>query len=282
MEPREAYVPCAVLFATIRLIWALFQTHRGQLSLRLGRVALAYRLRSRAACNWRELMRHAALIMAICATALCSPAHADPARDMLVSAAFGTRDKKVALTRVGQAIAIADAGMKRDPRDGSSRLQHALGLSYRGKLTRSRSDVIAARRELEALVAADPRNPEAQMALGAWHLAAIIEFGPMLARTVVGARSSIGNQALDRALALGRDRASIPALVCLQRIQIDPSDISGARRLAEVAAKANTPTSFDRLMQRQALTLLMVLRDGNGKAAAATAKSLMPFGRITE
>lgn len=225
-------------------------------------------------------MRQAALVLGVCAALICSPAHADTARDLLVSAAFGTRDKGTALTRVGQAIASADAAIKRDPGDENARLQHALGLSYRGKLMRKRADVLAARRELEAVVAADPRNPEAQMALGAWHLAAIIEFGPMLARTVLGARSAAGNQALDRALTLGRDRASIPALASLQRIQLNPSDVAGARQLAEIAVKAGGPTSFDRLMQRQAAALLPVLRSGDGKAAAALAKLLMPFGRI--
>lgn len=225
-------------------------------------------------------MRHAALVLGVCAALVCSPAQADTARDLLVSAAFGTHDKGIALNRVGQAIAFTDAAIRRDPGDENARLQHALGLSYRGKLMRKRADVLAARRELEAVVAADPRNAEAQMALGAWHLAAIIEFGPMLARTVLGARSATGNQAWDRALALGRDRASIPALASLQRIQLDPSDVAGARQLAEAAVKAGGPTSFDRLMQRQAAALLPLLRAGNGKAAAAMAKLLMPFGRV--
>jgi hypothetical protein len=227
-------------------------------------------------------MRHAAIVLGLCAAAVCSPAQADPARDILVSAAFGTRDKAAALVRVRQAIATADAELKRDPRDENARLQRALGISYRGKLSRSRADVLAARREFEAIVAADPRNPEAQMALGAWHLAAIIEFGPMIARTVLGARTATGNQALDKALVLGRDRASIPALASLQRIQIDPGDVAGARRLAEVAVKAGASTSFDRLMQKQAAALLTVLRSGNGKAAAAAAKLLMPFGRVAD
>jgi hypothetical protein len=227
-------------------------------------------------------MRHAALVLGVLAAGVCSPARADTARDLLVSAAFGTRDKGTALTRVGQAIASADAAIKRDPSDENARLQRALGLSYRGKLMRSRADVLAARRGFEAVVATDPRNPEAQMALGAWHLAAIIEFGPMLGRTVLGARTAIGNQALDRALALGRDRAAIPALASLQRIQINPSDVAGSRQLAELAIKTAAPTSFDRLMQRQAATLLPLLRAGNGKTAAAAAKLLMPFGRIAD
>lgn len=208
-------------------------------------------------------------------------ANADTTRDILINAAFASRDKATALARVNQAVASADAAINRDPRDLNAKLQRALAISYRGKLSRSRADVVAARRDFEAIVAADPRNPEAQMALGAWHLAAIIEFGPMLARTVLGARAAAGNQAYERALAMDRDRASIPALASLQRIQVDPKDIAGSQRLAEQALRTGASTSFDRLMQRQAATLLTVLRKGNGKVAAATAKLLMPFGRIS-
>jgi len=226
-------------------------------------------------------MRNAVPVLGICAALVCSPVHADTSRDMLVSAAFGTRDKATALTRVRQSMAAADAALAKNPGDENARLQRALAIGYRGKLVRSRADVLAARREFEAIVAANPRNSEAQMALGAWHLAAIIEFGPLMARTVLGARAAAGNQALDRALALGRDRAGIPALASLQRIQINPSDVLAARRLAEVAIKADATTSFDRLMQKQVAILLPILREGNGKAAAAAAKLLMPFGRVT-
>lgn len=227
-------------------------------------------------------MRHVAVVLALGTAVVCTPAQADTARDILVNAAFASRDRATALARVGQAIGAADAALKRNPRDLDARLQHALAISYRGKLNRSRGDVVAARREIEAVVAANPRDPEAQMALGAWHFAAIIELGPMIARTVLGARRAAGDEALGHALALDRDRASIPALASLQRIQLNPSDIVGARQLAETAIRSGTSTSFDRLMQRQAATLLGILRAGNGKAAAAAAKLLMPFGRVTD
>ena len=225
-------------------------------------------------------MRYVPTALALFAALAPAPVYADAARDILISAAFTTRDKATALARVNQAVASADAAIRRDPRDTNAKLQHALAVSYRGKLSRSRADVVSARREIEAIVAADPSNPEAQMALGAWHLAAIIEFGPMLARTVLGARAAAGNQAYERALAMDKDRASIPALASLQRIQINPSDVAAARQLAEASQRTGASTSFDRLMQKQAATLLTVLRAGNGKVAAATAKLLMPFGRV--
>jgi len=212
--------------------------------------------------------------------AIISPAQAQHARDILMDAAYASPDKATAQARIGRAIAVADAALKRNPRDQEARLQRGLAISYRGKLTRTRADLLTARRDLEAVVAADPRNPEAQLALAGWHLGAVIELGPMMARTVLGARKATGVQALDRSLALGSDRACIAAMVSLFRIQLDPSDIAGARRLAEAATRADAGTSFDRLMQKQASALLVSLRKGNGKASAATAERLMPFGRF--
>jgi tetratricopeptide (TPR) repeat protein len=226
-------------------------------------------------------MRHGVLAAGLgAAMVICSPAQAQSARDILMDAAYASPDKASAQARIGRALAAAEAALKRDPRDHDAKLQRGLAISYRGKLTRNRGDLLAARRDLESVVAADPRNPEAQLALAGWHLGAVIELGPMMARTVLGARKATGTAALDRSLALGGDRASVAALASLFRIQLDPSDIAGARRLAEAATRASAGTAFDRLMQRQAATLLASLRKGNGKASAATAEKLMPFGRF--
>jgi hypothetical protein len=226
-------------------------------------------------------MRHGVIGAGLLATvAIISPAQAQNARDILMDAAYASPDKATAEARIGRAITAADAALKRNPRDHEARLQRALAISYRGKLTRTRADLITARRDFEAVVAAEPRNPEAQLALAGWHLGAVIELGPMMARTVLGARKATGVQALDRSLALGADRASIAAMASLFRIQLDHNDIAGARRLAEAATRAGAGTAFDRLMQKQAAALLVSLRKGNGKASAATAERLMPFGRF--
>jgi hypothetical protein len=225
-------------------------------------------------------MKCRALAFALTWAVAAAPLHAEDARDILTSAAFTPSPKATALARVNQALDLADAACKRDPRDQNARLQRALAISYRGKLNRSRSDLLAARADLERVVAADPRNPEAHMALGAWHLGMVIELGSLLARSMFGARTATGLAELDRALALGSDRASIPVLASMHRIQLDPSDVAGARRLAEMAVAARATTPFERIMQRQAVLFLPSLRPGNGKAAAAIAKSLLPFGRV--
>ena len=205
---------------------------------------------------------------------------ADTPRDLLVSAAFGTRDKSVALARIASALRGTEAALARNPADREAQLQRALALSYRGKLNRNRADLIAARKGFEALVASRPGDAESLLALAGWNLGAVIELGPMMARAGLGARKALGLKALDRAVALGDGRAMFPAFASFTRIQLDPADIEEARRLAELAVSAVAATQVDRIMQRQAAAILPLLRAGNGKAAAKSATLMLPFGRI--
>jgi hypothetical protein len=155
-----------------------------------------------------------------------------------------------------------------------------LAFSYRGKLKRSRPDLLMARKEFEALVASDPGDPEAQMALGGWHLGAIIELGPLVARTALGARKAPGLQALSRAVHLGGGRALFPAFAALTQIELNPSDVDTAKRFAETAVRARVASPIDRIMQRQAQKLLQNLNAESGRTAAKAAKLLLPFGQV--
>jgi hypothetical protein len=201
-------------------------------------------------------------------------------RDFLVSAAFATRDKGTALARINAAVSAADALLARNPGDYEARLQRAVAISYRGKLTRNRGDLVAARQAFERLVVAQPRDAEAQMALAGWNLGAVIELGPFMARTALGARSATGLQALDRSVALGGGRPLFPAFASLTLIQLDPKQVDRSRRLAEAAVQDKAASPIDRIMQRQAAALIPLLREGNGKAAAKAATRLLPFGEL--
>ena len=214
------------------------------------------------------------------AIAVASPAAAQSARDILIDAAYSVQDKATALARIDRALKSAEAAMRAEPRNFHHRLNRAMAISYRSKLAKSRSDAMTSRREFEALVAAHPNDPEAQMALAGWHLGAVIELGPLMARTALGARKSTGLQALNRAVALGGDRAMFPAFAALHQIQLDSANLTEAKRLSEAAVRGRAPSGLDRLMQRQAAALLRALNAGNGAAAARTAKALMPFGRV--
>lgn len=227
-------------------------------------------------------MRSSPIIAAVMVACLAGPASAQSARDLLVGAAFTVRDRPTALARVDAALASANAALARNGGDREAQLQRALALGYRGKLRRNRGEVQFARKQFEALVAANPRDAEAQMALGGFHLGAIIELGSLVARTALGARKERGLQAMDAALASGGGRAAFPAFASLNRIQLNPADIAGARALAEAAVAGRVVRSEDRVMQRAAAQLLPLLRAGNGKAAAALADRLMPFGRLAK
>ena len=66
------------------------------------------------------------------------------------------------------------------------------------------------------------------------------------------------------------------------RIRADHNDVAGALALAERAANAPAPAPLDQLMKRNAAAILPALRAGNGKAAAAQARKLLPFGKLPE
>jgi len=225
-------------------------------------------------------MNYRALLVAPIVVAFASPASAESARDILIGSAFTVTDKAAALASIDRAIKAADAAIARDPADQDAKLQRALAISYRGKLKRNRSDVVASRKAFEAVAAADPRNAEAQLAVGCWHLGSVIELGGLVAGTMLGAKKAAGFKALDRAVALGGNRPFIPAVAAMHRIQIDPSDVAATTRLAEAAVKGSATTQADRVMQKYAAALLVPLRKGNGAAAAKLAKLLLPFGRV--
>ena len=225
-------------------------------------------------------MRFLLLMLAAAAAVMSCPAAAESPRELLVSAAFNARSKPAALVRIEAALKAADAAIARNAGDREARLQRAIALSYRGKLKRNRGDILAARSAFEALVASNPRDAEAQIALAGWHLGAIIELGPLVARTALGARKNMGLQALERAVMLGGGRALFPAYASLTRIQLNPGDVASARKLAEAALKGRVAVPVDGVMQRQVAALLPALRPDNGKSAASAAKKLLPFGQL--
>lgn len=212
---------------------------------------------------------------------VAAPAQADTPREMLTQASFQDRDKAAALRRVVQAHGAATAALARNPHDREAALMQATALGYRAKLTGSRADAVAARRAMEKLVATHPRDPERQLALGAWHMGAVHRLGRIVGRAVLGASKPIGLSALDRAVALGGDRALFPGISGLLRLEQDPKD-PGARALVEAAARGSTPTALDRHLQAAARAVLAPLRAGDAAAVRRTAARHLPLGWVEE
>lgn len=210
--------------------------------------------------------------------ALASPAAAATPRDTLTKAAFETADKQTALALISRALAEADAILAAFPNDREARMQRGVAIGDRAHLTRSPGDAKAARHIFESLLAANPRDPEAHLAMATWHLDTV-DAG-FLASTLLGARKDVGLAELDKAVALSGGRPFFTGFAALLRIRLDPHDVATARTLAEEAAAAPAPTPLDRIAKRQAQMLLVPLRSGDGRAAALLARKLLPFGRL--
>jgi len=229
--------------------------------------------------------RYRRAVLIAVATVTCvlgsAPVAAQSAREILTQASFSDSDEASALRRVTTAYAVAGSALTRKPDDREAQLMRATALGYRAKLTGNRADAIAARRQFEAMVAQNPRDAEAQLALGAWHVGAVKKLGSIVGRAAVGAQRSVGLASLDRAVALGGDRALFTGLSALLRLELDPRDPRG-RALAETAARGGVTTPIDRILQRAATMILTPLRTGDTQATRKLASQLLPFGRFDD
>ena len=216
---------------------------------------------------------------AIVACLATSPVAAATPREALVKAAFATNDKASALAQIDAVARDTAAVLQKQPTNHEALLIHAMATGYQAKLTRNRTAALAAKAMFEALAARDPRDAEAQAAIGSWHVDAVTKLGGFLARTALGASKATGLAALDRAVALGGNRALFPGIAALLRLQLDAADARGAA-LAEAATHGATPTSLDVQIQRSAALVLKRLREGQGSSIPALAKQLMPLGRF--
>ena len=91
-----------------------------------------------------------AVAVATCAAAAPAADAATP-RELLTQASFGTADKQAALVRIEAAHASATAALKREPNDREAAMMQATAIGYRAKLTGSRAEALAARKQFEAL-----------------------------------------------------------------------------------------------------------------------------------
>jgi hypothetical protein len=209
----------------------------------------------------------ACVALALCAAVSATPAAAQTAREILTRASFGGQPSDVALKQVNAAQVVATNTLRNSPGDSEAQLMAATAVGYRAKLTGSRSEAVTARKLFERLVGTNPRNAEAQLALGAWHIGAVYRLGGFMARAALGGGKAPGLAALDRAVALGGNRAFYPGMAALLRLELDPGDARG-RALAESAAK----------VQRAVAAVLVPLRAGDTQRVKALAAQHLPFG----
>ena len=212
------------------------------------------------------------------ALAIASPATAATPREIMTQASFMTSDKATALGLINQALAASEAILAHDPQDKEAQMQRGVAIGDRGHLLRSPGDAKTARRIFETFLAANPRDPEAHLAIATWHLDTV-DAG-FFAATLLGGKKDIGLAELDKAVALGGGRPFFTGFAALMRIRLNPNDVAAARGLAEQAAVAPAPTALDRLAKHAAQQVLIPLRSGDGRTAALLARKYLPFGRI--
>lgn len=220
-----------------------------------------------------KLILGAALVCAAAAPAAATP------RDALAHAAFATADKASALAQIQAVSRETDLVLSKQPNNREAQLIHAMATGYEAKLTRSRTMAIASRALFEGLAARDPRDPEALAAIGSWHVDAVASLGGFLAKAALGANKAVGLAALDRAVALGGNRALFAGVAALLRLQLDPTD-KRAIALCQAAARGSTPTALDVQMQRNAALVVKKLNGGSAAEIKALARQLMPLGRF--
>lgn len=218
-------------------------------------------------------------ILAIGLSCVCTAASAETPRELLTQASFVDRDLAIARKHVDAAAQGATAALQRSPRDGEAALMQAMAIGYDAKLTGSRSQAIAARTAFEAVIAREPQNAEAHLALGAWHVGVVFKLGRFIGRAALGAQKTVGLAELDRAVALGNNRALCTGLSALLRLELDPADRRGLQ-LAELASRGATPTPLDRILQRSAVAILVPLRAHDERATKLLAAQLLPFGQV--
>jgi hypothetical protein len=212
------------------------------------------------------------------ALAWASPLAAATPREVLTQASFFTTDKAAALVLIHQGLAEAEAILAHDPQNREAQMQRGVAIGDRAHLTHSPGDAKTARRIFEDFLAANPRDPEAHLAVATWHLDTV-DAGFFVA-AMLGGKKEIGLAELDKAVALGGGRPFFTGFAALMRIRLNPHDIATARNLAEQAAAAPAPTLLDRVAKHAAQALLIPLRSGDGRTAALLARKLLPFGRL--
>lgn len=103
------------------------------------------------------------------------------------------------------AVAAAEAAIKRDPSLAEGYVQLAVAIGFRGRLlgaVEAQSEGLAekGRAAIDRALELDPLNLWARASLGGWHLEVVRRAGPILAKTMYGAREADGLQNFRAAL----------------------------------------------------------------------------------
>lgn len=201
-------------------------------------------------------------------------------RSTLNIAGFDTRDKARAKALLAEAERDFDAAIVKAANNQEARVQKAISVGYRAKLTQSPGDAKLARKLMEAALAMGRRDALANAALGGWHGGGVATLGRFMASTVLGANLKDMERHFAVALADEPDQVIHPVTFGFVLLDVDAGNARRAAALLRAAAKLPARDAFDRLNQRAAAAVLAKIDAGDAKGARTLSRKLQPFGDV--
>jgi hypothetical protein len=202
------------------------------------------------------------------------------ARAELSRAAMG---EKPCLECVQRAEADARAAIALDPSYPEAHVYLSGALGYEGRIigkaeAQLRGYPSTAKQELDAALAADPKNAKAYAALGGWNIEIVRSGGAFLARTLYGAKLDDGLADFHKAFALAPDDPTMRYQYALVLSGFDPvtyrNEIEGALTKAQTL-KAST--AYETFVQGRAKQLQATLKTGDPAALAAQVRKFQGY-----
>ena len=207
--------------------------------------------------------------------------YARSAELLLVDAAYHETSKSEALAKLEAAIADADKGLALDAGSSDARLQKAIALGYRGKITKSRGDAKAAEEMIEAVIKRDPKNAMAYAALGGLHGEAVSNLGKFLAGTMMGSSAEKSMRAFQTATELAPTDMTIRALYAVNVIAMKQMDQKArVKALLTPVVKAPAKGEMGAVMKATARDMLAALNAGDDHTLKRIAWKARPFDRF--
>ncbi|MEE4350726.1 MAG: hypothetical protein V2J26_10890 [Pacificimonas sp.] len=197
----------------------------------------------------------------------------------LIDAAYRTAGEAAAMRKLEAALADAEAALTVRPDHQEARMQRALALAYRSKLTRDRDDARAARETFRAMVTERPRDARAWAALGSWHGEAVTNMGKFLAGSMLGAKTDSALEAFRRALLIAPNDPVIRTMYAINAIGLKQQDSPAEiRALLQPVVRSSGGGPLAEIMRANARTLLAVIDDPD--ALRRNAYDMRPFDRF--
>lgn len=204
------------------------------------------------------------------------------AKAVLTDAAYMTTDKAKAKMKLAAALVDLDKALKLDPRNSDARLWKATALGFRSKIDRSRSDAKTAKRMIDEVIKAEPRNPLAWRALGVWHGEAVSNLEPFLAGTMLGAKSNESLKAFQRSVELDPNDEITRTLYAQNLVSMKFYDEKDRiRALVTPVARGSGGDGLTQVMRRTARGLLEALNAGDRGMLKDRADDARPFDAVS-